>query len=278
MLIQVDLVSIQAKQFAIDSFIFLHEIIPRGRKKSNVLCKNSTSIKACFVILDWGEPEASSQFNHISNAGLPGEGDWVLLGLGMFPLALGAFGVLRLRSPDFPQGTSSPAGSEGSRVVRAEAAQISIYRHLKLILTTRRGVLQVGWLRKTPELRKQSRSFSRPDWVAQDHSPHKWKMRNLHASKAPWEILTKGWFWKQGSLQHLPNTVLISKKCLSNKCSPLKILQRSTVLADAGIVVSSTPAFYFVAPNCPSIANPSLVAQFIVRSLSWMLYPVYQDH
>lgn len=147
MLIQADLVSIQAKQFAIDSFIFLHEIIPRGRKKSNVLCKNSTSIKACFVILDWGEPEASSQFNHISSAGLPGEGDWVLLGLGMFPLALGAFGVLRLRSPDFPQGISSPAGSKGSRVVRAEEAQIYLH-HLRLILTTRSGVLQVGRLRK----------------------------------------------------------------------------------------------------------------------------------
>lgn len=161
-----------SKAVAIDSFIFLHEIIPRGRKKSNVLCKNSTSIRACFVILDWGKPEASSQFNHISSAGLPGEGDWVLSGLGMFPLALGAFGVLRLRSPDFPQGISSPAGSEGSRVVRAEEAQIYLH-HLRLILTTRSGVLQVGRLRKA-RIEEAIQKFFQADWVAQDHSPHKW--------------------------------------------------------------------------------------------------------
>lgn len=51
-----------------------------------------------------------------------------------------------------------------------------------------------------------------------------------------------------------------------------KSLWKPPVLVGAGVVLSAMPAFYSTAPNCPSIAHPGLVAQFIAKSLSWMLY------
>lgn len=164
-LIQIYLVSIQAKHFTINSFIFLHEIIPRGRKKSNVLCENVTLIKACFVILDWGKPEASLEFNHTFNAGLPGKGDWTLGGLRVVSLALVGFEVLRLRSQDFPpSGKILPAGWEGSKVVTAT----SYKKVLRSLLTLSQvnpyhkewGIL--GRIRKAPEVKKQSRKIACP--------------------------------------------------------------------------------------------------------------------
>lgn len=167
-LIQIYLVSIQAKHFAINSFIFLHEVIPRGRKKSNVLCENVTLIKACFVILHWGKPEASRECNDTFNAGLPGKGDWTLGGLHVVSLALLGFEVLRLRSQYFPpSGKILPAGWEGSKVVTAEAAT-SYKKVLRSLPTLSQvnpyhkewGIL--GRIRKAPEVKKQSRKISGP--------------------------------------------------------------------------------------------------------------------
>lgn len=157
-LIQIDLVSIQAKHFAIDSFIFLHKIIPRGRKTSNVLGKTLTLIKACFVILDWGRPEASSDFNHVFNAGLPGEGAWDWEGCECFSFKTELTGIPSLGKSSAPAGWVVTGQGRGScwleKVLRWLSALSRVNPYHK------EWVFKLGRiLRKAPEMRKRSRTL-----------------------------------------------------------------------------------------------------------------------